>query len=165
MSTLFTEVGGEIVVWVLLLVGLVGSILPIIPGTPLIFVGIVIHKVLFPEQLSWWIVAFLGLCVALAILLEWIGGMVGARYFGASAWGVWGALIGGIIGLFFAIPGLILGPLLGAFLFEFALAKKSPKEAGKAGFGVMVGIIGSNVTHFLIALAMILVFCLDAYLW
>jgi len=156
---------GEMLVWAILVIGVAGSILPILPGAPLVWGGALLHKLLFPELLSWWTIALLAVAVALTILLEWIGGMVGAKFFGASRWGIGGALAGGIIGLFFGLPGLLIGPIVGAFLLEWLAARKPTVLAGKAAIGVIVGICGANLTHFFIAVGMVGLFVLDAYFW
>jgi hypothetical protein len=159
----FGTVACELAVWSLFIAGIAGSLLPIVPGSPLILVGAVIHKLLFPDATSWWMIAVLAAAVILMTVIEWVGGMLGAKYFGASKWGIWGALVGGIVGLFFSLIGLLIGPIVGAFLFEWCFARKEPFLAGKAGLGVMVGIIGSNVMHLIICVLMVVVFAVDAY--
>lgn len=156
---------GELLVWSALLAGLAGSLLPILPGAPLVLGGALLHKFLFPDALSWWGIAVLGLGVVLTLVLEWLGGMVGAKVFGASKWGVFGALVGGLVGLFFGLPGLIFGPIAGAFVGEWLLGRRPTPLAGKASLGVIIGILGANITHFFIALLMILFFVWDAYWW
>lgn len=154
---------GEMLVWAALIMGLIGSVIPLIPGIPLVFAGVLLHKLLFPDGISWWLVATMGVMVGLAVLVEWLGGLLGARAFGAGRAGMAGALVGGIIGLFFGLPGLILGPFAGAILSEALIARKPPAQAARAGIGVIVGIVGANVTHLLMALAMIFVFAWSAY--
>ncbi|MGF1678744.1 MAG: DUF456 domain-containing protein [Candidatus Methylacidiphilales bacterium] len=161
----FLTTSGEMIVWMLLLLGLVGAVLPLLPGTPLVFCGVLLHKLLFPEALSWWTVVIAGVGVILALLADWLGGVMGARWLGAGKWGMLGALLGGIVGLFFSLPGLILGPIVGAVVFEACLARKKPALAAKAGAGVIVGILASNVAQLLIGLIVILIFCADAYNW
>jgi len=58
---------------------------------------------------------------------------------------MWGAVAGGLVGLFFGLPGLLIGPLLGAFLFEWLIGKKKKREAGKAMVGVAAGIVASGI--------------------
>lgn len=160
----FGTVACELAVWSLLIAGIAGSILPVLPGSPLVLAGVLIYKILFPDAIGWWLVLAMVAAVILATVLEWIGGMLGAKYFGASKWGVFGALVGGLIGLFFSLIGLLIGPIIGAFLFEWGLARKDPKLAGKAALGVIVGIVGANVTHLFICVAMVTAFVMDAYL-
>ena len=162
--TNFGTLACELAVWTLLIAGVAGSILPVIPGSPLVLAGALLHKLLFPEATGWWLImVFIG-AVALAIVLEWLGGMLGAKYFGSTKWGIIGALVGGLIGLFFSLIGILIGPIIGAVLFEWCFAKKEPLIAGKAGLGVIVGVVGANVAHFLICLLMVTGFAIDAYL-
>jgi len=160
----FGTIACELAVWTLLIAGLAGSILPVIPGSPLVLAGALLHKLLFPEATGWWLILVFAAAVVLAVVLEWVGGILGAKYFGSTKWGIIGALVGALVGLFFSLIGVLIGPIIGAVLFEWAFAKKEPKLAGKAGIGVIVGIVGANVTHFVICLLMIIGFTLDAYL-
>ncbi|MEM1157037.1 MAG: DUF456 domain-containing protein [Verrucomicrobiota bacterium] len=162
--TNFGTLACELAVWSLLIAGIAGSILPVIPGSPLVLAGAILHKLLFPEATEWWLIVLLIGAVVLAVVLEWLGGMLGAKYFGSSKWGIIGALVGGLIGLFFSLLGILIGPIIGAVLFEWCLAKKEPLLAAKAGLGVIVGIVGANVTHFIICLLMVISFAVDAYL-
>ncbi|MEM6885099.1 MAG: DUF456 domain-containing protein [Verrucomicrobiota bacterium] len=160
----FGTVACEFVVWILLIAGIAGSILPIIPGSPLVLAGAVLHKILFPEATGWWLISLFIVAVFLTFALEWIGGMLGAKYFGSTKWGILGALAGGVIGLFFSLLGILVGPVVGAFLFEWWFGKKSPTLAGKAGLGVIVGVVGANVAHFGVCIMMVIAFVVDAYM-
>jgi len=162
--TNFGTLACELAVWTLLIAGVAGSILPVLPGSPLILGAAILHKVLFPEATGWWLIAVFTGAVVLAMVLEWAGGMLGAKYFGSTKWGIIGALLGGLIGLFFSLVGILIGPIIGAFLLEWLCAKKEPLLAGKAGLGVIVGIVGANATHFIICVLMVIAFAVDAYL-
>ncbi len=140
-----SETIGWILSLVLILAGLAGLILPVLPGLPLVWLGILAHKLFIPGMLSWWTVVLLGLLVGVAALVEWFSGIWGARAFGSGKWGMWGAVAGGLVGLFFGLPGLLIGPLLGAFLFEWLIGKKKKREAGKAMVGVAAGIVASGI--------------------
>ncbi|NJK92883.1 MAG: DUF456 domain-containing protein [Blastochloris sp.] len=74
---------------------------------------------------------------------------------------MWGAVVGGVIGLFFSLPGLILGPLVGAFLFEWLGGRRRKRDAGKATVGVATGIVVSGLLKLGVALGMVLWFVLD----
>lgn len=148
---------------ILIIAGLIGIFLPVLPGLTLIWVGILTHKLLIPDVLSWWTVVLLGVIVIVTTVLEWMSGVWGAKAFGSSKWGMWGAVLGGIVGLFGGLPGLLIGPLIGAFLFELFIAKKKTAQAGKAMVGVATGIVVSGIFKFLVALMMIVWFVID--LW
>src|SRR5438874_2704923 len=104
-----------LIIGVLLAVGLAGTILPFLPGTPLIVLAALVYAVahgwmpITVGRLA--VLAFL--CVA-GYLFHYAAGALGARRVGGSAWSVVGAIVGGIVGLFFGLPGLIIGPPLGA---------------------------------------------------
>jgi uncharacterized protein YqgC (DUF456 family) len=156
----------EILSWtvlvVLLLGGLVGVLLPILPGALIIFLGALLHKILTPEWLSWTTIALLGVLVLVERLLDFLGTMVGAKWLGATRWGIFGAVVGGIVGIFFGLPGLILGPVFGALVGEIIFARRSLGLSAKAGFGAAVGFGLSTVARIALALLMILIVIVDA---
>ena len=120
--------------------GILGTILPILPGTVIAFVGITLHKLLLGEaSVSWGFVAF---ALVITLLTLWIDIWCtwwGARKFGATWLGAAGAVMGALIGfLFFSLPGLIIGPIFGAVFFEL-LSNRTGSEATRAGFGTIVG--------------------------
>ena len=120
-------------------VGIAGIVLPAIPGVPLVFLGVV--AIAWADGFTKIGGVTLGVCGALALLgvgVDYLAGALGAKKFGATKWGVLGAVVGIVPGLFFGIPGMILGPAIGAVAFEYW---KNPdfKAASKAGAGVVVG--------------------------
>lgn len=132
-----------IVTWLLIIIGLVGTLLPILPGQVLIIVAAGAHWWAKKEDshLGWWTIAILLLLLIISMVLEYVSGAVGSKYFGGSKWGVAGAIIGGLLGLFFAPWGFILGPLAGAFAFEYLFAKKEISDATRSGVGSAVGTV------------------------
>ena len=92
--------------------------------------------------------------------LDFLGGYFGAKYFGATKWGTFGAIIGAFVGLFFGIIGLFVGPVIGAVAGEFIAGKKMI-AAGRAGWGSLLGNVGGMVGKLLIALAMIALFLVN----
>ena len=140
-------------VWIvtigLMLAGIVGCIVPVIPGHLLIFGGAVGYRLMVgPEAgIPWWSFVILFVLMAVSQVFEIMSGSLGTKWFGGSKWGAAGALIGGIVGLFFFPFGLLLGPLIGAFGFEMAFAKKKTRESAVSGVGSVVGIrVGSVVS-------------------
>ena len=124
----------------LIALGLLGTLLPILPGTVIAFSGIAVHKLLLGEaSVSWEFVAIaLGITLLTLVIDAWCTWW-GARRFGASWKGALGAVLGGLFGLlFFSLPGLILGPIVGAVLFEL-LDNRPGHEAARAGAGTVVG--------------------------
>ncbi len=142
---------------VVLAIGLIGTVLPVLPGTTIILATAVVHRlVVSPEKgMSWWGIAGL---VALAVLsygLEFASSYFGAKYFGATRWGVAGAVIGGIIGIFTGFVTLLVLPIAGAILGEL-IAGKRLINAGKAGWGTLLGSLAGMVGKLGIGLAMVI---------
>lgn len=141
---------------ILLVAGLIGTVVPLLPGPVLIFVAGIVHTLLRPESgMSWWAIAIQALLVAVAYGIDIMSGAMGTKWFGGSRWGVAGVLIGGIVGLFFGLPGLIFGPLIGGFAFEMLFAKKEMSPAAKATWGTLVGTGVGLVARLCIGLVMI----------
>lgn len=149
----------------LLVVGLLGAVLPFVPGPFLIFIAGLVHTWLRPESgMSWPGIALLALLLVVSYALDIASGAVGARWFGASKWGVLGVFVGGIVGLFFALPGLILGPIVGGLSFELLFAKKEMRPAMKSTWGTLVGTGAGLVLRVGVSVAMVATFLVDA-LW
>lgn len=147
---------------VLFAVGLIGTVLPFIPGTTVILAGAIIHRLMLgPEKsVGWGIIAILVLLTLASYALDFIGSYFGAKYFGATKWGMFGAVVGALIGLFFGIPGLLAGPVIGALAGEF-IAGKRLVEAGRAGWGSLLGNLAGMVGKLVIALTMIVIFLMS----
>lgn len=141
-----------------MLVGLIGSVVPAIPGTPLVLVAAGAHRLYFGQaSVSNTFLVVLVLLTALALILDFAATMLGAKKFGATWRGALGAAIGGITGLFFGLPGIILGPFLGATLFEM-IGDKEFKKAAQAGAGAVVGLLLGVIGKFSICVIMIVLF-------
>jgi uncharacterized protein YqgC (DUF456 family) len=149
----------------LLIIGLVGSIIPILPGHLILILAAFGHWLMLKDSgVEWWTFVVLILLAAISQTLELISGAVGTRWFGGSRLGAVGALIGGILGLFFFPIGLILGPLAGAFFFEWAFTKKTLKPATVSGVGSVAGTLGGMLIKMLIGILMVGYFLIDV-LW
>ena len=150
----------------LLVLGLLGAVLPFLPGPFLIFVAGVLHTVLRPESaMSWSGIAVMALLLVVAYAIDFFSGILGARWFGASRWGLWGVFLGGVVGLFFGLPGLILGPLAGGFAFEMLFAKMELKPAAKSTWGTLLGTGLGLVARLAVSVVMVAVFVVDALFW
>lgn len=144
-----------------MLLGLIGSILPALPGTPLVFLAAIGHRLYFGEaSASNLVLGVLGGLMVISLIFDFMASALGAKKFGATWRGAVGAVIGGLVGLFFAIPGIILGPFLGAMLFEM-LGDKEFKEAARAGLGASVGLLLGILGKFSIAVAMSILFAVN----
>ena len=125
----------------LVVAGIVGTVVPALPGAPLVFLGLLIAAWVDRFQRVGWItLTVLGVLTVASFLLELLATRHGAQRVGASPLAAFGATVGAIVGLFFSIPGLILGPFVGAFAGEY-LSRRSWKQAGRAGLGTWLGLV------------------------
>jgi uncharacterized protein YqgC (DUF456 family) len=153
----------EILWWfvtiVLFAVGVIGTVAPFLPGTTIIFAAASVHRiVLGPEKsVGWGAIGILALLTVVSYGFDFLGASFGAKYFGATKWGTFGAIIGALVGLFFGLIGLFVGPVLGAIAGEF-IAGKRMIDAGRAGWGSLLGNLGGMIAKLVIALAMVMVF-------
>lgn len=131
---------------VLLLLGLAGSILPVLPGPPLSFVGLFLLALLkhFSPPLTPTLIITLAIVTILMIVMDYIIPLLGAKRYGASKWGVWGSLLGMTIGIFFSPFAILAGAFIGAVVAEWLVGKKK-RDALRAGWGVVMGTILATV--------------------
>ena len=140
---------------VLIAIGLVGAIVPLLPGIPLIFAGIwLIAGVDHYQHLGlWWLVGIAAVG-AVGLLVDFLAGALGARRVGASVQAVWGAVLGTLVGIFFGLPGLLLGPFLGALLGELT-AGNSVLRSTHVGASAWVGLIFGALVKLVVSLTMV----------
>ena len=159
----------EIVAWGALVVGLVcgpfGAFVPVVPGAVLPVAGALIHKLILPQFLSWWTIAALVVLAVLERVVDFVGTLAGAKWTGATRWGLFGAVIGGIVGLFFVPLGLLLGPVIGAFVAEVVFARRGVRDSAKSGVGAGVGYGISLAARLGIALLMVAVVLGNLLVW
>lgn len=179
-----------VVTLIAMFVGLVGSVLPALPGVTLIFISALVYAFSTGfEVVGGWVVALIGLFAALALVADFVGTSYGARRFGASNWGTAGGAIGGIVGalvglLFLGIGslfGLILGSVGGVFLGEYLKRRRQGstssdtdeprvrparteggdwRRTGRAAGGVFVGYLIAAVAQGILGLLSVIVFVL-----
>jgi uncharacterized protein len=156
------EIFWWVITIVLFAVGLIGTIAPVLPGTTIILAATVIHRiVLGPEKSIGWVSIIVLVLLTLATYaLDFLAGYFGAKHFGATKWGTLGAILGALVGLFFGIFGLFVGPVIGAIAGEFVAGKRLI-EAGRAGWGSLLGNVGAMVAKLIIALVMIIIFLMS----
>ena len=138
---------------VLILIGLIGTILPAIPGAPLALAGLLVFKLWSGDcGFGWEIIIFAGLFVILGAVLDYLLPVALTKKFGGSKYGIWGAIIGLIVGLFFPPLGFIIGPFVGAFIAELSLASKDVNAAFKSALGSFVGFLLTTGYDFILCL-------------
>ena len=154
----WTEILGLSLALLVMLVGLVGAVVPGLPGSPLVLAAAVVHRLCFGEAgASTLILVILAVMMLVSLGLDYAATALGAKKFGATWRGAVGAVVGGLIGLFFALPGILLGPFLGATLFEM-LGDKEFKHAMRAGAGATLGLLLGVIGKFSLCVIMIALF-------
>ena len=145
-------------------VGLIGTILPVLPGTTIILAAAIIHRLVLGEakSIGWKTIVALVLLTLLSYVFDFLGSYFGAKYFGATKWGAFGAILGALVGLFFGIIGLFAGPIIGAIAGE-VIAGKRMIDAGRAGWGSLLGNVGAMLAKLIIGLAMIAIFLVNVH--
>lgn len=148
---------------VLMMAGLVGIFIPLLPDTVLIFAGAVLFYLLHGQENGIGILTIvaLGALMGLTLLLDFVSGAVGAKWFGATRWGALGGIIGAVVGMFFGLVGIIVGPLVGVMLGEL-LGGKGILPAGRSTWGTLVGTTAGMIVKFVVALVMIAWFLVAA---
>jgi len=152
----------SVLLWILavLLVatGLAGLVLPALPVAPLLFLGLVCAA--WAEefaQVGWGWLAVIGCLAALTYPVDLAAGALGAKRFGASGRAVLGAALGGLVGLFLGLPGILLGPFVGAALAELS-ARRDLRQAGRSGLGATLGLALGVAAKLSLAFAMLGIF-------
>ncbi|MBR2165321.1 MAG: DUF456 domain-containing protein [Paludibacteraceae bacterium] len=133
-----------IVAGVLMVIGIIGCIVPGLPGTPIAYAGLWIAQATDRVDFSWQILLIWGIVTIVVSVLDYVVPAWGTKQFGGTKWGVWGSTIGVFAGLFFGAAGVIIGPLAGAILGELIGGKKV-EEALRAGWGSFIGIFFGTV--------------------
>ena len=141
---------------ILMVIGLAGTVLPLIPGTTIILAAAILHHLMLGEAegVGWWTLGGLIFLTVLSYVLDFVSGAVGAKWFGATRWGALGGIVGAIVGLFFGIVGLFVGPLIGVLIGEL-LGGKKLLPAGKSTWGTLLGTTAGIIARVIIGLVMI----------
>ena len=157
----------ELLIWpawvlafLLVFVGLAGTILPILPGVPIVLLGLVLMAWLDRfVHVGWWTLLWLTALTALSVLVDFIATAEGARRFGAGRLAILGATLGLLVGLFFGIPGILLGPFVGAVLGHMA-GRAGLDASLRAGVGASIGVMVGTVAGAAIGVVMVVWFAL-----
>ncbi|MGQ4583487.1 DUF456 family protein [Lysobacter sp. F60174L2] len=147
---------------ILILVGVAGTVLPALPGVPLVFVGMLLAAWAGGfEQVGGWMLLLLGVLTVLSIGIDLLATAMGAKRVGASKLALVGAVVGTFAGLFFGPVGLLAGPFIGALAGEL-IHGREVRKATRVGFGTWLGILVGTVLKIGLAFAMLGLF---AFAW
>jgi uncharacterized protein YqgC (DUF456 family) len=148
----------------LVVIGLLGLVLPALPGTPLVFAGLLIAA--WAEDFNY---VGMGTLVVLAVIallsfaVDFWATIVGAKKFGASKRAVIGSILGLLVGIFLGFPGVIFGPFIGAVVGELS-AQRDLRQASRAGIGATIGLVLGVALKLALAIAMIGIFAVARFL-
>ena len=145
--------------WVLavlvVVAGLVGTVVPALPGAPLVFAGLFIGAWIDGfEVVGWGTLGTLAVLALVAWLVDFVASAAGARYLGATSRAFWGATIGAIVGIFFGIAGMLLGPFIGAVVGELS-GGADLVRSGRAGLGAWLGMVVATAIKLALCFLMI----------
>ena len=144
----------------LILAGSAGTLIPVLPGVPLVFAGMLLAAWADHFQhIGAFTLTILGVLCVFALLIDFAAGLLGARRVGASARALWGATFGTLSGLFFGLPGLLLAPFLGAALGELS-AGRELAHATRVGVGTWLGLLFGTLAKVALCFTMLGIFAL-----
>lgn len=144
--------------------GLLGVLLPALPGLPLLFAGLLLAAWTDDfAHVGWLPLTVLGALTAVSLLIDFLASIYGAQRQGASGKALGGSLIGSVVGLFFLPIGLLVGPFVGAWIGEYWHSRTLGK-ATRVGIGTWLGILLGTATNLALGLCMLAVFALAWWL-
>ena len=149
-----------VIAGILILVGIAGTILPALPGVPLVYAGMLLAAWTDGfQEVPVWVMVVLGAMTLLSLGIDFLATSLGAKRAGASKKAMIGAALGTFAGLVFGIPGLLLGPFIGAVAGEM-IGGRELREASKVGFGTWLGLALGAALKMALLFAMLGIFVL-----
>lgn len=149
-----------IVGFALMVLGVFGSFLPILPGPSLSWIGLLLLYFTNAVPANYWILGISFLITLLILILDFLIPAKGTKKFGGSAYGIWGTNIGLIVGILAPIPfGFIIGPFVGAFVGELIYDSNNHRRALKAATGSFIGFVASSFMKFIVCMMYLGLFC------
>jgi uncharacterized protein YqgC (DUF456 family) len=142
----------------IVIAGLAGTIIPALPGVPLVFLGLFLGAWIDDfAVVGWATIGVLAVLAVIAWVVDFVAGAAGARYLGASSRAFWGATIGAIVGIFFGFAGMLIGPFLGAVIGELS-GGTNMLNSGRAGVGAWLGMVVATAVKLGIVFLMLGIF-------
>jgi uncharacterized protein YqgC (DUF456 family) len=129
---------------ILIIFGIIGSILPALPGIFVSWVGLALIYMIPSIAINYWILGITLFITIVISILDYVLPSKGTKHFGGTKYGIWGTNLGLVVGLFFPPFGFVIGPFLGAFAGEIICNSKDPKGAFKAAVGSFLGLLAST---------------------
>lgn len=142
----------------LVLAGCAGVIVPALPGVPLVFIGLWLAAWINDyARVGYWTLGLLASLTVLAVITDLVASALGAKRVGASSQAIWGAVAGSVVGLFFGLAGLLLGPFVGAVAGEL-VARGGLDQATRVGVATWLGLLLGTLLKLAITLTMLGIF-------
>ncbi|WP_339649773.1 DUF456 domain-containing protein [uncultured Salegentibacter sp.] len=158
MDLIFFGVGA-----VLMILGILGSFLPVLPGVPLSWIGLLLLYLAPSVPINYWVLGIALILAAIIYVLQLVIPAMGTKKYGGSKAGMWGATIGLVIGIFVPIPlGIIIGAFAGAFIGEI-INKSDSKSALRAAYGSFIGLLASTFMELVVAVGFLIFFSYKAW--
>lgn len=159
---------GNVLMWILaialMLIGLLGTVLPALPGVVLVLAGVIVGAWIDDfAKVPVWVVVLIGVLAAIAWVTDYVATMLGAKKAGASTLALIGAAVGTILGIFMGLIGVLFMPLIGAALGQY-LSERNSGKAAKVGIATWLGLLVGTVVKLAIVFVMLGVFWVS-YLW
>ena len=149
---------------VLVLIGVAGAVLPALPGVPLVFAGLLAAAWADDfQRVGVFTLVLLGVLTLLSFVIDFAATMLGAKRVGATKLAIVGAALGTVAGLFLGIPGLILGPFVGAVIGEL-LSHGEMQQAARAGIATWMGLLFGTLAKLALVFTMLGVFAAAYFL-
>lgn len=145
---------------ILMLIGIIGSILPVLPGSIISWLGLVVLHLAPSIDFDWVFIIITGIVAITIYILDFIIPAIGTKKFGGSRAGAWGTIIGLIVGIFAPIPfGILIGPFVGALVGEIIFNKTEGPQALKAATGSFIGFLTSTFIKFMLTVVYLGLYC------
>ncbi|MBL8514044.1 MAG: DUF456 family protein [Betaproteobacteria bacterium] len=152
-----------ILAFALVAIGLAGTILPALPGVAFVFGGLLIAAWIGDfQKIGWPTLTLLGALMLMAMTIDFLAAMIGAKRVGASKYALIGAALGSVLGIFAGLIGIFIFPFVGAIAGEM-IAHKNFQQATKVGFATWIGLLLGSVAKLALAITMIGVFLISYF--
>lgn len=153
-----------LIAFILMILGILGSFLPVLPGPPISWVGLLLLYLTKAVPMNYTVLG-ITLFVAIVVgILDYVIPAKGTKRFGGSKYGIWGTNIGLVVGIFSPIPfGFIIGPFVGAFVGEMINDSKDSQKAFKAATGSFIGFLASTFMKFVVSMVFFGLFLLKVW--
>ena len=147
---------------VLIILGIIGSFMPILPGPLTSWFGLFIVNLISSVEIDNTLLIITFIIAATIFILDSLIPIYGSKYFGATKYGIIGASIGLVIGIITPIPGILIGPILGALIGEL-LFNNDLRKSIKSSIGVLIGFVASSLIKFVISIVYLMIYLVQ--LW